>query len=257
MRKQHLDSEVVGGPLVPGALPLYHQLYRALRAQLDAGELSPGDRLPTEKELAETFACSLVTVRRALDELVREGAITRTRGKGTFVSAVRIDRQLNQLTSFTDEMSILGMPHETRMLRAQIVEASKSTSERLSITEGMSVYAIERLRVAGNEPLLIEHVFLPAHLFPGLLTIDLANTSLYSHLRERYGIELVSGHQTVEPALPSPREARLLEQDRSQPVLLLKLVSYTPDGKPIEYCRTTVKGTRARYHLDVARPRSE
>lgn len=254
MRDKH-DPAAMGSPLVPGALPLYHQLYRALRAQLDSGELTPGDRLPTEKELATHFACSLVTVRRALDELVREGAITRTRGKGTFVSDVRIDRELNQLTSFTDEMSILGMAHETKMLRAHIVESTQSTAERLSITEGMPIYAIERLRVAGNEPLLIEHVFLPAHIFPGLLTTDLANTSLYSHLLDRYGVDLVHGHQTVEPALPSPREARILEQDRSQPVLLLKLVSYTADGKPVEYCRTVVKGSRARYHLDVSRPR--
>ncbi|RAX21491.1 hypothetical protein DRB06_05905 [Actinomyces sp. Z5] len=246
----------IGGPLVQGASPLYHQVYRALRTRLESGELSAGDRLPTEKELASSFGCSLVTIRRALDELVREGAITRTRGKGTFVSARRIDRELNQLTSFTDEMSLMGLSQETKLLGGEITEAIASTADRLGIVEGAPVYAIERLRVADDEPLLIEHVFLPAHMFPGLLSVDFGTTSLYSYLYEQFGVELVRGHQTVEPALPSAREARLLEQDRSQPVLLLRLTSYSSDGRPIEYCRTVVKGSRARYHLEVSRPRS-
>lgn len=245
----------VGGPLTRGASPLYHQVYRALRARLESGDLSTGDRLPTEKELASAFDCSLVTVRRALDELVREGAITRTRGKGTFVSAQRIDRELNQLTSFTDEMSLMGLSQQTRLLGGEITEAVASTADRLGIAEGAPVYAIERLRVADDEPLLIEHVFLPAHLFPGILSVDLGTTSLYSHLYEEFGVELVRGHQTVEPALPSAREARLLGQDCSQPVLLLRLTSYSSDGRAIEYCRTVVKGSRARYHLEVSRPR--
>ncbi|PHP52996.1 hypothetical protein BW737_005655 [Actinomyces ruminis] len=68
--------------------------------------------------------------------------------------------------------------------------------------------------------------------------MDLGKTSLYSHLYEKFGVELVRGHQTIEPALPTAREARLLGQDRSQPVLLLRLTSYSSDGQPIEYCRT-------------------
>ena len=110
--------------------------------------------------------------------------------------------------------------------------------------------------IVGDEPLLLEHVFLPEYLFPGLLSLDLGSSSLYTHLSQRFGVDLVSGHQTIQPALPSAREAALLKQERSEPVLLIRLISRNADGRPIEYCRTVVKGSRAKYHIDVARPRS-
>ena len=73
-----------------GPIPLHHQVYLDLRSSLDRREWKPGDRLPTERELAARYGCSLITVRRALGELVREGRIERTRGRGTFVLASRI-----------------------------------------------------------------------------------------------------------------------------------------------------------------------
>jgi len=246
-----------GIQLVRGPVPLYHQAYNALRREIDSGRWGPGDRLPTERELGESFGCSLVTVRRALDELVREGSIVRTRGRGTFVRERAIERELADLTSFTAEMALKGLTPRTETLSTEIVESTPSTAERLGIEPGLPVYSIERLRIVGDEPLLLEHVFIPEHFFPGLLSIDLNTTSLYAHLSERYGVDLVGGHETLEPALPSDREARLLKQDRGEPVLLLKLVSSSADGRPIEYCRTVVKGSRAKYHIDVSRPRTE
>ena len=246
-----------GIQLVRGPVPLYHQAYNALRREIDSGRWGPGDRLPTERELGESFGCSLVTVRRALDELVREGSIVRTRGRGTFVRERAIERELADLTSFTAEMALKGLTPRTETLSTEIVESTPSTAERLGIELGLPVYSIERLRIVGDEPLLLEHVFIPEHFFPGLLSIDLNTTSLYAHLSERYGVDLVGGHETLEPALPSDREARLLKQDRGEPVPLLKLVSSSADGRPIEYCRTVVKGSRAKYHIDVSRPRTE
>ncbi len=72
--------------LLPGPIPLHHQVYLDLRAALDAGEWRPGDRLPPERELAERYGCSLITVRRALGDLAREQRLERTRGRGTFVT---------------------------------------------------------------------------------------------------------------------------------------------------------------------------
>ena len=86
------SSDGPGIQLVRGPVPLYHQAYNALRREIDSGRWGPGDRLPTERELGESFGCSLVTVRRALDELVREGSIVRTRGRGTFVRERAIER---------------------------------------------------------------------------------------------------------------------------------------------------------------------
>jgi GntR family transcriptional regulator len=240
-------------PLVPGFVPLHHQVYAALSSGLANGQWRPGDRMPTERELASDFGCSLITIRRALDELVREHRIVRIRGKGTFATSQPVDRELAALTSFTDEMTTRGLDPRTAVTRARLSEASPAISDALGIRPGTAVYDIERVRSAGGEPLMIEQVQLPAHLVPGLLDHDFATASLYDLLADEYGIVLERGHESVEPALPDAREAELLGQDRTSPVLVLQLVSSTADGHAVEYCRSVVRGDRARYHLEVRR----
>lgn len=241
------------GRLVSSFVPLHQQVYSALRADLEGGRWGPGERMPTERELSEAFGCSLITVRRALDELVRERRIVRQRGRGTFASSTPVDRELAALSSFTDEMNARGLDPQTVVTRSRLAEVRGAAAEALGLRAGAAVYEIERVRSAGGEPLLIEQVQLPAHLFPGLLNHDLATASLYDILAEGYGVTPERGDETIEPALPDAREAGLLKQDRSKPVLLLQLVSYSVDGTAIEYCRSVVRGDRARYHLEVWR----
>src|ERR671915_429306 len=102
-----------------GPIPLHHQVFRDLKSALDAGDWRPGDRLPPERELADRYGCSLITVRHALGELVREGRLERTRGRGTFVLRPRIDRHLGSPMSFRDEMLSRGLDPETRLIGAR------------------------------------------------------------------------------------------------------------------------------------------
>src|SRR5207342_3716158 len=92
-----------------GPIPLHHQVYLDLKAALDAGEWRAGDRLPTERDLAARYGCSLITIRRALSELVREARLERTRGRGTFVLAPRMDVDFAGALSFTEEMQTRGL----------------------------------------------------------------------------------------------------------------------------------------------------
>lgn len=236
-------------------MPLHHQIYSALKADLDAGRWGPGERMPTERALAESFGCSLITIRRSLNDLVVQRRIVRMRGKGTFVSSTPVDRELAALSSFTDEMNARGLDPRTRLVRARLAEATSAVAEALAIRPGTAVYDIERVRSAGSEPLLIEQVQLPAHMFPGLLDHDLAGASLYDLLADVYGVVPERGDETIEPALPDAREAGLLRQDPAAPVLVLQLVSYSGAGVAVEYCRSVVRGDRARYHLEVRRQR--
>jgi GntR family transcriptional regulator len=237
-------------------VPLHHRVYMSLTGSLDAGEWKPGDRMPTGSELSTQFGVSIITIRRALDELVRERRIERTRGKGTFVSNRPVERDLTELTSFTDEMRHRGRETKTALLGASLTEASPRVAAKLSLSPGSAVYSIERLRFVDGEPLLLELVQLPAHLTPGLLDEDLAGQSLYDILSDRHGIRPVRGEESLQPALPSAREAKLLATDREHPVLLLELVSYTADGDAVEYCRSIVRGDRAQYRFEVSRQRA-
>ncbi len=120
--------------LEPGPIPLHHQVLRDLSAALDGHEWSPGERMPTERDLAERYGCSLITVRHALGELVREGRIERTRGRGTFVTQPRIDRDIAGSMSFEEEMKRRGLDPATRLVTGRIEPAGTPSAGSLAST---------------------------------------------------------------------------------------------------------------------------
>ena len=156
-----------------GPIPLHHQVYLDLKAALDGREWAPGDRLPTERELAERYGCSLITVRRALGELVREARLERTRGRGTFVLPPRFDVDFAGTLSFTEEMQTRGLDPATQLVAARPEAAGETVAAALDLELGSPTLYLERLRLADGEPLLLEQVHLPAERFPGLLASDL------------------------------------------------------------------------------------
>ena len=249
------DEVGTSGTLRRGPVPLHHQVYLQLSASLDAGRWQPGDRLPTEHDLAAGFGCSLITVRRALDELRRERRIERTPGRGTFVTNPPLERDLTALTSFTDEMRSRGLDPQTRLVRTATESANPVVAAALGIEPGAPVLFIERVRSVGGQPLMLEQAYLPSERFAGLPAKDLERGSLYQALADRYGLRPVRADETIEPVLPSAREARLLKQSPHRPALLIELIACAEDGSPIEYCRAVVRGDRARYRVDASGPR--
>jgi len=233
-----------------GPVPLHHQVYLDLVAALDSSEWRPGDRLPAERELAERYGCSLITVRRALSELAREQRIERTRGRGTFVLHPRLDLNFGGNRSFTDEMQMRGLDPATHLIAARPESAGEAVAAALDLELGSPTLYVERLRLAGGEPLMLEQVHLPAERFPGLLASDLEHTSLYDLLVERYSTRIVRAREAVEPVLLRTREAGLLDQAPGRPALLVEGIAYAADGRPIEFARSYVRGDRTRYYVE-------
>jgi len=242
-----------------GPIPLHHQVYLDLTSALDAGEWRPGDRLPTERDLASRYGCSLITIRRALSELVREQRLERTRGRGTFVLHPRIDRDFAGELSFTEEMQLRGLDPETRLIASRPESAGEAVASALGLELGSPTLYLERLRVAAGEPLLLEQVHLPAERFPGLLASDLEHGSLYDLLTERYDVRVAKARELMEPVLLRAREARLLGRKPGSPALLIEGIASTADGTPVEFGRTFVRGDRTRYYVErvVVRPHWE
>ena len=236
--------------LVVGPVPLHHQVYLDLSAAMDEGEWKPGDRLPPERELAERYGCSLITVRRALSELAREMRIERTRGRGTFVTHPRLELDFGGSQSFTSEMQSHGLDPETRVVAARSEPAGEAEAHALELKVGAPTLYLERLRLADGEPLLLEQVHLPADRFPGLLATDLEHNSLYQLLTERYGTRVVRAREAIEPVLLRGREAKLLDQPPGRPALLVEGVAFAADGVPVEFARSFVRGDRTRYYVE-------
>ncbi|MGH2356415.1 MAG: GntR family transcriptional regulator [Candidatus Limnocylindria bacterium] len=233
-----------------GPIPLHHQVYVDLRAALDAGEWRPGDRLPPERELAARYGCSLITVRHALGELAREERIERTRGRGTYVLAPRLERDFAGTLSFSQEMQSRGLDPETRLVVARSEPAGEAVAAALELRVGAPTLYLERLRLADGDPLLLEEVHLPAERFPGLLASDLEHNSLWDILNERYATPIVRAREALEPVLLRAREARLLDQTPGRPALLVEGVAFAADGSPVEFARSYVRGDRTRYYVE-------
>ena len=170
-----------------GPVPLHHQVYLDLSSALAAREWARGDRLPTERDLAAHYGCSLITVRRALDELAREGRLERTPGRGTFATDPPIVRDISGPAGFADEIRSLGYEPYSIVVSARTEAATLAAARALGIEPGAALHYLERIRGADGLPLLLEQVRLPASRLPGLLDHDFGREeSLWDVLRGDY-----------------------------------------------------------------------
>ena len=162
----------------------------------------------------------------------------------------RIERDFGGTLSFAEEMPDRGLEPETRLVAARPESAGEHVAAALGIEPGSPTLYLERLRLAGGEPLLLEQVHLSAERFPGLLASDLEHGSLYDLLGDRYDTRIVRAREALEPVLLHTREARLLGQPSRAPALLIEGTAFTAAGEPVEFARTFVRGDRTRYYIE-------
>jgi GntR family transcriptional regulator len=227
--------------------------YRVKNEILDViAGLAPGAGVPTERELAERFATSRTTVRQAIAELVIDGRLERTQGRGTFIAQPRL-MQLRQLTSFSQDTHDEGRLPGSVVLGIDEQPAAADVADHLGVAPGTAVHRVERLRTAAGEPIAHEIAHLPGPL-PALADQLAQRGSLYRTMREAYGIELAAVEDIVETALADPVQAALLEVDTGLPMLLVHRTGWDDQGRVVEWTRSVFRGDRFRF---VARSRPD
>src|SRR5436309_12630764 len=137
-------------------LPRYYQLKEIMRERVRAGEWQPGDLIPSERELGETYGISRMTARQAITDLVNEGLFYREQGKGTFVSQNKITQQLIRLTGFTEDIKASGQLPSTKVLSASMCPADETAAEWLHVKLGDLLFCWHRLRFADAKSLAVE-----------------------------------------------------------------------------------------------------
>lgn len=232
-------------------LPLYRRIETDLRDRIRSGELPPGARIETELELMERYGVSRATVRQALGGLIASGALEVRRGLGTFVASARFEHTIGGFYSFSREIERHGRRPGTRVLALGLEPADEAAAVALGIAAGTSVVALRRIRLADDEPLVVETSRLPAARFPGLESVDFTTARLYDVLSTTYGCRPSRARETFEPILLSAAEAEILGQDPGEPALRVERVAFDEDDDPIEYCRSTVRGDRYRYAVEL------
>jgi GntR family transcriptional regulator len=231
--------------------PLYHQIGHKLRQLIEDGQLHAGEGLPSEWELAGLCGVSRLTVRRALDELVRDGLLIRRHGVGTFVTNLREAQICPSELSFTKNMQQVGRTPGSRVISLQLVAATPELAHCLDLEAGVPVFELVRVRLVDGEPLMIENTYLSQERFPDLAHADLSNGSLYSFLSEQYQVDIVALDQSLEPILLTDWEAGLLGVGPGSPAILSEIVGLSADGVPMEYTWSVTRGSRGRFYFHV------
>ena len=208
-------------------------------------ELGVGEAIPSERKLAIDLGVSRLTLRAALDELVRDGYLVRRHGSGTFVSEPKIAQQLT-LTSFSEDMRRRGMRPASRTLELKVVPAGARLGRFLHVSPSEPVVVAKRLRLADRETMAIETLHVREALVPGLTPRDLEERSFYELLRERHGIVIAGGVQTIEPTVTNDEESEALGVPLHSPAFLFERFSRDEDGELVEFVHSIYRGDRYR-----------
>ncbi len=227
-----------------------HELVAAI-AEMASG-LTPGTAIPSERDLATRYGVSRMTLRTAIDDLVRDGLLVRRQGAGTYVARPKISKQIH-LTSFTDDMRARGLTATTRVLSLARKPAGARVGARPGVSPAEMVVSVGRLRLADDEPMAIEWLSVPDRVVPDITRADFEG-SFYRVLEERFGIVIDGGSQTLEPTVTDEEESALLGVPLHSPALFVERVTWTSDGVPTEYTRTMYRGDRYRFSVELARP---
>jgi GntR family transcriptional regulator len=227
-------------PVKPGRGPAHAQIEAALENAIERGQLTPGDRLPAERVLAQRFGVSRMTLRQALGELERHGLLERSKGRygGTFVAEPKLE--LAGTSALSDQLRGLGFAAGARVLSA--VERAAEPHER---GLGRRVYAIERVRLANGEPVALERGAYAVDVYPGLIDEPL-DGSIYELIRALYDDVPVRAQERLEPALAQPAEAGALGIEAGAPVMLVERTAFAANGQPVEMSRDVFRGDRTR-----------
>ncbi|MGN0754501.1 MAG: GntR family transcriptional regulator [Aristaeellaceae bacterium] len=227
------------------ASPLYRQLMQRIRADIASGVYAVHSRIPSETELGETYQVSRVTVRKALAELTREGILRRMQGKGTYVCAPRLKKNLREVTSFHEACLMMGCTPGTRVISAQIVHAEEDDREELGLS-GDEMVEIVRLRLADGDPVMLETNRFPMK-YAGLLQEDLSG-SLY-HLLSKHGVEAASGVHEISLCYATVQQAKLLGVEDGAALLQLNQVIYDQNGAPLHTSHQMIRGDRFTFRI--------
>ncbi|MDB5506459.1 MAG: putative transcriptional regulator of N-Acetylglucosamine utilization, GntR family [Devosia sp.] len=226
--------------VLPKGGPLYLQLKRWIEEAIERGAVKPGDALPSERDLALKVDVSRVTVRKAVQHLVRAGVLVQRHGSGTFVAphSQRVEQSLSQLTSFTEDMARRGMSVRAIWLDRGLYPPSPEETVALGLSGGDLVARIARLRLSGDIPLAIERASLSSRLLPDPEAIE---SSLYAHL-ERSNHRPVRAIQRIRAASLGAADAGLLGVAEGAASLNIERISYLESGRVVEFTRSIYRG---------------
>ena len=233
-------------------VPLYLQIAENLLSEIESGGLRPGARLPAERLLSETLGVNRMTLRAALSKLETEGHLDRRQGSGTFVARPKIERQAGRLVPFSRTMTRYGYRPGAKVVALEKHPAGAAVARHLRVPISSALYLVRRVRLVNREPVMLETFWMPVRRFPRFERFDITRRSVYEIMETEYGVKVNRARQSLEPAIATEFEARLLGVAPGAALMLEERLSLDARGRPIEYGKDLYRGDRFRFVTDRA-----
>jgi DNA-binding GntR family transcriptional regulator len=231
------------------SLPLYDQVRLRILSDLRSGRFAAGSYLPAEAQLCEAYGVSRITLRRAVSDLCGDGLLKKVHGRGTLVTAPKLQQALVSLGGFTETLHEQGIKSRFRVIDIAAAASEEELHRRLSGAAGETVLAIRRILFANERPLTLETLFLLEQRYGRVVSTVGEGGSFYGALRDLYGEVPQAAERTINVSFPSVDEAERLEASPSQPVFRIEKTVFGTDGRPIALSRLTTPVDRVTYTI--------
>lgn len=232
------SAESGSADVSPAFSPLYQQIKTLITRGLQEGDWKPGEAIPSEMELAQRYRVSQGTVRKAIDELAAENLLVRRQGKGTFVATHAEEKiQFRFLRLKSDDGSDPRM--ERNILECRRVRAPADVARALELRSGDAAVQIRRTLATAGQPLVLDEIWLPGHLFRGLSVERLSEWRgpFYGLFETEFGVRMIRAEEKIRAVAADDVSAPLLQVPLGAPLLSVERLSLTYGEKPVELRR--------------------
>ncbi|MGL4337273.1 MAG: GntR family transcriptional regulator [Turicibacter sp.] len=228
------------------ALPIYREIAKALKEKIEAGIYLENDPIPSEPELAKLYQVSRMTARQAINELVYEGILYRVKGKGTYVNSKKYEKSIHGLTSFSEDMIQKGFVPSSKLTGKNVIKASEFIAKQLQIKSGDDVIELKRIRLADEEPMAFEIVYLPVAIIKSIPD-HIGSISLYDYIEKDLGLLIDYSIQEIEAVSVNEEVSEALHVLQTSPCLFITLQSYLKSGQIFEYVESYYRADRYKF----------
>lgn len=228
--------------------PIYVHIHNQIRQNISDKKWHIGQRIPSERVLAQQFKVSRMTIRQAIQTLVDEGILFRKMGSGTYISSRKIQEKMFGTTSFTDIMLSQGKKPSSKLVSYYLTDPTSSEKDQLHLDSTIKILRMERIRLADGIPICFDVTSIPADIIASISRKEIVS-SLY-HALERNGYSLGHAFQVVSAMLASEKVSDLLNIKKGASILRLRQVTMFDSGRPFEYVRTQYAGERFEFYLE-------
>ena len=229
-------------------LPAYMKIHDQIKKDIDEHRWAIGERLPSERDLAEQFAVSRMTLRQAISLLVEEGVLERRVGSGTFVSSTRVQEKMRGTTSFTEIVKSQGKVPSSQLISYRKTIPNEQEVAKLGISPTENIIRMERVRYADQVPLVYEVASIPEKFIKDFKKEEI--TSHFFQTLQKHGYRIGKSQQTIYARLAKEKIAHYLEVEKGHAILGLTQVSYLEDGTAFEYVKSQYVGERFEFYLE-------